>query len=279
MKGLCDLHTHSCYSDGTYTPGELISEAERIGLSAIALCDHNTIDGLPDFASAAEASKVRAVPGIEFSVDYNGTELHLLGLFIQPRHHETIQQLLNQYQRKKEESNLALAAALRRSGYEIDYEAVKQRTNGIPNRAHFAAELIEKGYLSSIREGCLTILSPKNGLYVPPQRPDAFTVIDFIQSIHAVSVLAHPFLNLKEPDLRIFLERAVPAGLDAMETIYSTFDDHLTHRAKALALEYGLLESGGSDFHGNNKPDISMGIGRGNLVIPLEFLSKMDHLL
>lgn len=275
MPNLCDLHVHSNFSDGTCTPAELIRLAEAQGLSAIALCDHNTIAGLPDFLAAAEGSSVRAIPGIEFSTEYHGTELHILGLFIRPQYYEQINDLLTVYQRKKEESNLALAMALNAAGYHIDYEAVKARTIGVPNRAHFAAELIDKGYLSSIREGCLTILSPKNGLYTPPPRPDAFETVAFIKSIGSVAVMAHPFLNLKEPDLRVFLDQAIPYGLDGMETLYSTFDEDLTRRAQQIASNYGLLPSGGSDFHGANKPDIMIGTGRGNLAIPLDYLHAL----
>lgn len=276
MSGFCDLHVHSHYSDGTCTPAELIPLAEKQGLAAVALCDHNTIAGLPEFLAAAEGSRVRAVPGIEFSTEYQGTELHILGLFIRPEHYTKINALLADYQQKKEESNLALAKALNGAGYSIDYEAVKARTIGIPNRAHFAAELMEKGYLSSIREGCLTILSPKNGLYTPPKRPDAFDTIAMIKDMGAAAVLAHPFLNLKEPDLRVFLQKAVNFGLDAMETLYVTFDEAMTLRARQIAEEFGLKQSGGSDFHGDNKPDIAIGTGRGNLQIPLELLRRLE---
>lgn len=276
MKPYCDLHVHSNCSDGTLPPAQLIREAEKRGLGAIALTDHNTIAGLPEFLAAAEGSTVRAVPGIEFSAEYRDTELHILGLFISPEHYAAIDARNNAYLQRKEQSNLALAAALRDAGYPIDYEKVKARTNGIPNRAHFALELMEMGYLSSIREGCLTILSPKNGLYNPPKRPTAFDTVAFIRSIGAVPVLAHPFLNLKEADLRIFLAEAKPCGLAAMETLYSTFDETLNAKAIAIAEEFGLKQSGGSDFHGSNKPDITMGTGRGNLAIPLEFLHTLE---
>jgi predicted metal-dependent phosphoesterase TrpH len=275
LKAYCDLHVHSNCSDGTLTPSELIFEAEKIGLGAIALTDHNTIDGLPEFITAAAQTSVQAVPGIEFSAEYKETELHILALFIQPHHYDAIKARADAYLREKELSNLALARALNDAGYSIDYEAVKARTAGIPNRANFAAELISKGYLSSVREGCLTILSPKNGLYTPPPRPDAFETISFIRSIGAVSVLAHPFLNLKEPDLRIFLELAKPFGLDAMETRYSTFDATLTEKAIAIARDFSVKESGGSDFHGSNKPDISLGTGKGNLAIPMALLRQL----
>ena len=276
MSKLCDLHIHSNFSDGTCTPAELIRLAQERDLSAIALCDHNTIAGLPDFLVAAQGSSVRAIPGIEFSTEYRNTELHILGLFIQPKDYDQINALMAFYQQKKEESNLALSKSLNDAGYPIDYEAVKARTIGTPNRAHFAAELIEKGYLSSVREGCLTILSPKNGLYTPPPRPGAFEIIAMIKAMGAVSVLAHPFLNLKEPDLRVFLQEAASYGLDGMETLYSTFDETLTEKARQIAAEFGLKESGGSDFHGSNKPDIAMGIGRGNLAIPLSLLTELE---
>ena len=276
MKPYCDLHVHSNCSDGTLPPAQLIREAEKCGLRAIALTDHNTIAGLPEFLAAAEGSTVRAVPGIEFSAEYCDTDLHILGLFIAPEHYAAIDARNDAYMERKEQSNLALAAALQGAGYPVDYEAVKARTNGLPNRAHFALELMEMGYLSSIREGCLTILSPKNGLYTPPKRATAFETISFIKSIGAVAVLAHPFLNLKEADLRVFLAEAKSYGLDGMETLYSTFDEALTSKAIAIAKEFGLKQSGGSDFHGSNKPDIAMGTGRGNLAIPIDFLHALE---
>lgn len=277
LNKLCDLHVHSNCSDGTFSPATLIGEAEKRGLAAIALTDHNTIDGLPAFLAAAENSSVQAVPGIEISADYSGTELHILGLFIQPQHYAAVEERNIAYLQRKEESNLALTEALNKAGYAIDYERVKARTTGIPNRAHFAMELIESGYISSIREGCLTILSPHNGIYTPPLRATAFETIAFLKSIDAAAVLAHPFLNLKEDDLRIFLREAKPCGLDGMETLYSTFDETLTAKAIAIASEFDLKQSGGSDFHGSNKPDIAMGIGRGNLAIPLEFLWQLEN--
>lgn len=276
MREFCDLHVHSNCSDGTLPPAALIAEAEKRGLAAIALTDHNTIAGLPEFLATAVNSSVQAVPGIEISADYNDTELHILGLFIRPEHYDAVEARNIAYLRQKEASNLALAKALNDAGYALDYEKVRARTTGIPNRAHFALELMEMGHLSSIREGSLTLLSPKNGLYTPPQRTSAFETVAFLKSIGAVTVLAHPFLNLKADALRVFLREVQPYGLDGMETLYSTFDETLTANAIAIAEEFGLKQSGGSDFHGSNKPDIAMGVGRGNLAIPLEFLERLE---
>ena len=279
---LCDLHAHSTFSDGTCTPEELVTLGLEAGLCALALCDHNNVEGLPRFLAVAEGTALKAVPAVELSTDYTPPgeptrELHIVGLFIQPEHYAAVEERTIAYLQSKEESNLALTEALNKAGYAIDYERVKARTTGIPNRAHFAMELIESGYISSIREGCLTILSPHNGIYTSPLRATAFETIAFLKSIDAAAVLAHPFLNLKEDDLRIFLWEAKAYGLDGMETLYSTFDETLTAKAIAIASEFGLKQSGGSDFHGSNKPDISMGIGRGNLAIPLEFLRQLEN--
>lgn len=142
----CDLHIHSIYSDGTYTPKEIIDSAVNIGLSAVALCDHNTVDGLPDFLAAANNKNIQAITGTEFSVDYNGTELHLLGLHIPRRHFDTITDLMNDVNDKKKQRNIDLIESLNRAGYKIDYDSIKNTTpNGKFNRAHIAAELTKKG--------------------------------------------------------------------------------------------------------------------------------------
>lgn len=273
----CDLHTHSDFSDGTFTPAQLIAEAERLGLSAIALTDHNTVAGLPDFVAAGEGSTVKAVPGCEFSTDYNGVELHILGLYIRPEHYRGVTDLLEKAQREKEESNRNLVAALKAAGYAIDYENVAARSQGSVNRAHIAAELLEAGYISSIQEAFQSLLTKKRGFYKPPQRISAFDCIRFIKSIGAVAVLAHPFLNLKrEEELRAFLPEAVAAGLDGMEVAYSKFTPEQTALARQIASDFGLAFSGGSDFHGVNKPDIALGVGRGDLRIPSEWEENLS---
>lgn len=274
----CDLHTHSVFSDGTYTPAQLIAEAERIGLSAVALTDHNTIAGLPDFLAAGEGNTVEAVPGCEFSTDYNGTELHILGLWIQPEHYQTVTELLEKAQRDKEESNRNLVYALNEAGYAIDYEKVIARSQGSVNRAHIAAELMENGYISSIQEAFESLLTKKRGFYKPPQRIGAYDCIRFIRSIGAKAVLAHPFLNLKQEEaLRAFLPEAVAAGLHGMEVAYSKFSPEQTALATQIADAFGLAYSGGSDFHGENKPDIALGVGRGELCVPSDWLIALKN--
>lgn len=277
---MIDLHTHSTHSDGTLTPEELIRLAEDIGLSAVALCDHNTVSGLPEFLAAAKNSPVEAVPGIEFSTDYNDTELHIIALWIRPEQYPAVTALLQEVLVRKEASNLALIAALNRAGLALDYEKIKTGTpGGIVNRAIIGAELTRLGYTPSVQAAFSQWLSPRRGYYTPPRNPDAFETIRFIRSLGAVSVLAHPFLNLDEPQLRVFLKEAAAAGLDGMETRYSKFDETASRKAKELADTFGLLESGGSDFHGENKPDIRLGSGKGNLLIPEAFLTALKDRL
>lgn len=276
MELYCDLHTHSVFSDGTYTPAQLLEEAQKIGLSAIALTDHNTVAGLPDFLKAAGGKKVEAVPGVEFSTDYEGTELHILALYLKEAYFDQVTELMMFYHRRKEQSNIDLVENLNRDGYKISYEKIKSATpEGQVNRALIAAELTALGYTASNKEAFERLLRPSCGYYTPPQRFTPEEMLKIIRDLGAVSVLAHPYLNLKEVQLHQFLSKAKNWGLQGMEVRYSTYDEETTASAFAMADEFGLLYSGGSDFHGKNKPDIQLGQGRGTLTVPAFWVSKI----
>lgn len=277
MMSNCDLHTHSYFSDGTLSPTELVNLAEDIGLSAIVLCDHNTVGGLDEFVQAGEGKKVIVVPAVEFSTDYGDIELHIIAMFVQREHYGIITEMMDDVQRSKEKSNIDLIERLNKAGYEISFEAIKAKSyTGKINRAHIAAELLIQGYVSSVQDAFKRILKPSLGYYIPPKRPDSFEMISFIRSIGAVPVLAHPFLNLKTADtLRTFLEKAVEYGLVGMEVLYPLFSEEETAAAKSIAQEFGLLPSGGSDFHGTNKPDIRLGEGKGELNVPYEYFEQL----
>lgn len=268
---LCDLHVHSRFSDGTDTPTQLIRQAEALGLSALALCDHNTVAGLPEFLRAAEGSAVEAIPGIEFSTAYRNLDLHILALGIPAEAYAPIEALLEEGNRQKEESNRLLVLRLQRLGMDVSYSTLKQRCGGYINRAHIAAELTRLGYTTSNEEAFSTLLDPKYGLYEPPQRPVSTKIIAFIRQLGAVPVLAHPLLTMDAQTAEEFLTLAVPAGLIAMETRYSTYDAATAALADTLAARFGLLPSGGSDYHGHNKPDVAMGRGKTGMRIPLSF--------
>lgn len=276
MNKLCDLHTHSVFSDGTYTPAELINSAVDIGLSAVALCDHNTVDGLPDFLAAAQNKPVEGIAGAEFSTDFNGIELHLLGLFIPHTCFSQVSDLMETVNRRKEESNLALVDALAQAGYPLDYAAIKSKTpTGKINRAHIAAALTQAGYTPSNKAAFDTLLSPQAGYYREPKRLTVWEALDFVCSIGAVPVLAHPLLNLSVDELLSFLPRAKAKGLAGMECRYSTYSPEETRMSLQIAEVFSLKPSGGSDFHGSNKPDIRLGVGRGDLSIPGEWADAL----
>ncbi len=275
---ICDLHVHSTYSDGTLTPAELVSLAEKQNISAVALCDHNTVDGLKDFINAGRNNDVITIPGIEISTEFNNKERHILGLFLPEEKFEEISHMMGKIKVFKEESNENLVRNLRNGGYIIDYDEIKSKNAGAYiNRAHIAKALVEKGYFESINEAFDKVLSPDDKFYTPSKRFNALEIIQYLSSIGAVPVCAHPFLGMDTPEVDEFLETAKQNGLVGMETIYSLYDQETEKIAKMLAEEHGLLQSGGSDFHGDNKPDISMGIGKGNLVIPYEFYEKLKN--
>jgi len=273
---ICDLHNHSTASDGTLTPAQIAEEAVRVGLSAVALTDHSTVAGLPEFVQAVQKLNIEAVPGIEFSVDYNNNELHMLALFVEAENYARIEKMLETANRNSEQSKRNLVEKLKQKGYDLDYGEIRRRAHGVNiNRAHIAAEMVRKGQISSIKEAFETLLDKKFGLYEEPKRLDAFEVIKEIRAMGAVSVLAHPFLNLSEAELCEFLDKAVPCGLDGMEVFYSRYDKKTTQKAVEIAAHYGIESSGGSDFHGENKPDILMGKGEGELAVPYEWYLKL----
>lgn len=275
---LCDLHTHSVFSDGTWTPEALITEAEKIGLSAIALTDHNTVAGLPRFLEAAKGKSLEAVPGVEFSSDYGSRDVHIVALFVKPEHYDTITRVLADAQERKEKSNRELVENLAGAGIVVSYEDIKAASAGSVNRAHIAGEMVRLGYVETVKEAFAWYLAPEVGFYRPPKRMTSFEVIAFIKSLGAVAVLAHPLLTFDEGTLRLFLREAVKYGLDAMETEYSTYDAETTSLAKAIAGEFGIAASGGSDFHGARKPDIRLGAGKGGLRVPAELLETLRRL-
>ncbi len=275
---LCDLHAHSIYSDGTDTPAALVEKAVAAGLSAIALTDHNNVAGLPEFLEAAQGKPIEAVPGIEFSTEYKGVELHILALWVQPRFYEPITAMMEKIRIRKERSNRELVQRLNEAGFELDYEELSAQTpDGYVNRAHMAMALTQRGYTASVQEAFCRLLSEDAGYYVPPKRPEALDIIRYIESIGAVSVVAHPFLNLQEPELRQFLKEGKTVGLDGIEVLYGMYDADTTLISKNLAAEFGLKRSGGSDYHGDNKPHIQLGTGRGNLAIPMEYCRQLKE--
>lgn len=267
----CDLHTHTNHSDGSISTNELVRLAKKKNL-IVALTDHNTVSGLPSFLAEAERQGVTAVGGTELTTEYSGREFHLIGLFIDPEHYDDVEYLCQSFLHKKELCNRDLVDKLRALGYDIDYDEIKKRNlKGNANRAHIAAELVEKGYLPTIHDAFANLLEESCGLYKPCGRLQLCYAIEFLRSIHAVPILAHPLKDINPDELREMLPELISHGLVAIETMHSSYSDETIELSKEIARDFNLLESGGSDFHGYVKPGVAIGVGRGNLNICEEY--------
>lgn len=276
MEKRCDLHSHSTFSDGTLTPTELVKLAKQEGLSALALTDHNTSKGLPEFMQAGRDNDLITVPGCEFSTEWRGIEIHIVGLFFKEEFNQEIEDFLELAHIAKRNSNLTLVENLNKAGYEINVDEVSALTNGNDfNRTHVARVLMAKGYVKSVNEAFDTLLKKEHGFYVPAKRITSVAAVRFIKTYGATAIMAHPFLNLTIDQMREFLPEVKEAGLDAIETHYTEFDEQMTKDAIMLAEEFNIKQSGGSDFHGETKPGIYLGRGRGNLVVPFSFYEDM----
>ena len=271
----CDLHCHSSFSDGTLSPTELIKLAKNSGISALALTDHNTSKGLAEFTEAGSVSGVITVPGCEFSTEWNNIEIHIVGLFFRRECWSEIEDFLELAQIAKHNSNMSLIKNLNEAGYKITAEEASALTGGEFNRAHVARVLMAKGYVKSVSEAFDTLLQPGQGFYNPVRRITSTAAIRFIKTYGAAAVLAHGLLSMSAAQMRKFLPEAKEAGLDAAETRYSEYDEEETAISVSLCKEFGLLQSGGSDFHGQTKPHISLGTGRGSLFVPYEFYENL----
>ena len=276
MEYKCDLHCHSNFSDGTFSPAELVKLAEKQGLSALALTDHNTAGGLKDFMEAGKNSKVITVPGCEFSTEWNKKEIHIVGLFFKEEYWTEIEDFVEMMHIAKRNSNERLIANLNKAGYLVSSEEAAALTDGDDfNRAHVARVLMAKGYVSSVAEAFGGLLKEGNGFYTPAKRITSIAAIRSIKVYGATAIMAHPLLNLTYKEMLDFLPEAKMAGLDAIETRYTEFDEEMTHNAIRLAENFELKQSGGSDFHGKTKPGIDLGTGRGNLSVPFKFYEDM----
>ena len=271
----CDFHTHTNHSDGSYSAKELVAAAKEKNL-IIALTDHNTVTGLSEFLSEAARLGVTAIGGSELTTEYKGREFHLIGLFIKPEHYDELESLCQRFLHMKQQSNIDLVNKLCDLGYKLDFEKIKSRNvKGNVNRAHIAAELVENGYVSSVKEAFSTLLEERCGLYTPAKRLELRDGISFLNSIGAISILAHPLKDISYDELRNMLYEIKDAGLLGIETMHSSYSDEDIAVSKEFAKEFGLLESGGSDFHGLVKPDVELGVGKGNLNITEEYYQKL----
>ena len=274
----CDLHVHSTYSDGTFSPEELVERGVASGLRALALTDHNTVDGLNDFFEAA-AGKIEVCGGCEITTEDEGQELHLLGLFLNPEKWGPVKSEWEEQLKRKEQSNRETIERLSKAGYDVSYaEFTDACGTGVKNRVHIAKYLISKGIISEIKEAFDGLLSKDNGFYQETKKLDFYKMIELIHEAGGVAVWAHPLFHVDREKCEKILIKAKSAGLDGAEVYYSTYSDDDTAFMHEMCEKYHLLESGGSDFHGENKANIQLGAGYGNLLIPYSCYENLKNI-
>jgi len=249
----CDLHNHSVCSDGSFTPGELVAYAVKKGVSALALTDHNTVDGVEELEKSAREAGIEFVLGCELTTDYNGKEIHLLALFITDKNKHAVRDFTKNQLENKMESNIVLSKNLQAAGYKISLEELLEKYGKNINRAHFARDLVDNGYFSSTDEAFDTVLRSGNGFYIPPKRLDFFDAVELVRVWGCVPVMAHPLLSVTEEELETLLPKAKEKGLLGMEVYYPKFNKEQQNYLHSLCQKYSLIASGGSDFHGNMK--------------------------
>lgn len=276
---IIDLHTHSTCSDGTYTPTELVTLAKKIGLSALALTDHDTIDGLAEFQSAGKENDIETICGIEFAAlweQHHRPEIHIVGLGFDP-HHPLLQERMQDIRQSRDIRNRKMCEKLSSIGLHITLEEVAANAGGeIITRAHFANVLLQKGYIKKKEDAFSRYISPGLPGYVEREFLSPELCIRTIKEAGGAAVLAHPTLYRLSPEqLEELCRELIPYGLDGIECQYPTYSPAETKAITTLAEQIGLLPSGGSDFHGKNKPNIHLGSGKGNLAIPYGFWEEL----
>ncbi len=276
MKNRIDLHTHSNSSDGTLSPSALMQLASEAGLTAIALTDHDTTAGLLEAQAAADTLGLELVRGIELSAAYQDKEVHIVGLDVDPSQH-SFQEVLDTFRHKRDARNAAIAECMYQDGIDISIEMMNDRFSGaVLTRAHFARILMEQGRVTSINEAFRLYLSKGKPYYKPRERFAAQDAVRLLRDNGAIPILAHPFQYKFHAEQLDGLVRALrEEGLCGMEAYYSSHTPMQTGEALALIRRYGLRPSGGSDYHGANKPDIRLGVGFGNLHITADILERL----
>ncbi|RDY33160.1 PHP domain-containing protein [Lachnotalea glycerini] len=270
-----DLHVHSNASDGTYSPTQLVDYASKKHLSAFALTDHDTVAGVNEAIHAATQYNIKVIPGVELSTDYNNQDVHILGLFIDYTNDSFLSKLkdLNAIRAKR---NDQMCYLLQKEGFDISIKKMYEKFGDtVITRAHFARYLLDHGYLSSMKEAFDSYLDVGCSCYVPKYKCSPFEAIDIILKANGVPVLAHPLLyRFNNKQLEELVHLLKNSGLMGIEAIYSLNENQDEANMLALARKYNLKVTGGSDFHGKNKPNIDLGIGRGSLLIPASLLEQ-----
>ncbi len=277
MDKFIDLHTHSLKSDGSMTPAELVRHAKASGLSAVALSDHDTLDGVAEAVAEGEKIGLEVVPAIELSA-ISDTETHILGYYIDTTD-KTLLNRLEDVRRVRFERLEQTCRALRDNGFDVTMdEARKYAGSGIICRAHFARLMADKGYVKSPKEAFDLWLGNGRPCCNNQQLLTDEECVKLIKGAGGAAFVAHLHLTRKPHDeLAAFLTRLKGVGLDGVEGYYTEYTPEMQDEYQQMAKDLGLMISGGTDFHGAMKPHISIGKGLGNLQIPYSVLENIKN--
>ncbi len=279
MNEFCDLHTHTIASDGSDTPTELIKKAKEVGLKAVAITDHDTLDGLKEGYEASKKYEVELVPGVELSLLAPRGNMHLLGYYIDQNSKE-LNDVLKSVQDARAKRNPKIVEKLNRLGLKITMEELEEMAQGGQiGRPHIARMMVEKGYVKSVSEAFDKYLKKDGPAYAPKSILKPKEAIEAIHAARGVAVLAHP-ISLDPNPLNLldeFVSEWVGYGLDGIECYYSEHTPDFTEYCISLCKRFGLIITGGSDYHGKAKPHIMLGKGKGNLQIPYSLVDGIKE--
>lgn len=260
MASKIDLHIHTTASDGTMSPEELVGRAKRAGLGVLAVTDHDTMAGVDSAVSAGAALGVEVIPGIEVSTDYRGEDVHVLGYGLDAAH-PALREVLNWVQEDRRRRNERIARRMQADGIHISLAELEAEHPGATiGRPHFARVLVEQGRAQSVSDAFHRFLDPGKPYYLPRTYLPIARGIEIIRRCGGAAVLAHPLQYGYSPaELRRLVAEVAAFGVGGMEIYYTGYDAGQRGALSALAAEFGLFATGGSDFHGANKPQIVLG--------------------
>lgn len=275
--GYVDLHLHTTASDGVMRPSEIVRYAKAKGLQAIAITDHDTIEGLEEGLSEGERIGFEVIPGVEISAKHSPGSMHLLGYFLDIQH-PLLNERLNYLQKARAERNPKIVEKLNQLGMELTYEEVQEASGGGQvGRPHFAHVLLEKGYVRSFQEAFDRFLKKGALAYVEKFRFAASEALHFINEAKGVAVLAHPNTLGKNgySELESLLLQLIKEGLKGIEVYYPEHSLLEVARYKTIAERYGLLTTGGTDYHGIEGDGFEIGVGRGEMRLPYSMVEGL----
>lgn len=265
-----DLHTHSNRSDGSDEPAELVRKAAARKLTAVALTDHDTLEGIEEARRAATELPIELVPGIEISCEWAPGAMHLVVLFLEPGR-GPLQNRLTEIQASRAQRNYRIADRLRQLGIDITMdEVIEESRVGVVGRPHFAAILVQKGVVADIPTAFTEYLASDAPAYVPRLRLEPEEAIGLARASGAVPILSHPHTlgHTAAAEFSATYRRLTAAGLVGIDAYYGDYTAEQREDLVAIARSFGLIPSGGSDYHGTYKEGLELGSGRGDLDIP-----------